>query len=69
MATRKTGQLIERQKGVWTIRIYLGGDASGKRLYHNETAKGTKRDAQKRLTEVLREKDHRSEKPNLKSIS
>lgn len=57
MATRKTGQLIEREKGVWTVRIYLGEDASGKRLYHNETTKGAKKDAQKRLTQVLREKD------------
>ncbi len=57
MATRKTGQLIEREKGIWTIRIYLGEDANGKRQYHNETAKGTKKDAQKQLTQVLREKD------------
>lgn len=57
MATRKTGQLIEREKSVWTIRIYLGEDSSGKRFYHNETAKGTKKDAQKRLTQILREKD------------
>lgn len=57
MATRKTGQLTEREKGVWTVRIYLGEDANGKRRYHNETAKGTKKDAQKRLTEILREKD------------
>ncbi|CAN5176792.1 site-specific integrase [soil metagenome] len=57
MASRKTGQLIEREKGVWTVRIYLGEDASGKRLYHNETTKGAKKDAQKRLTKVLREKD------------
>lgn len=57
MATRKTGQIVEREKGVWTIRIYLGEDAKGKRQYHNETAKGTKKDAQKRLTEIQREKD------------
>jgi integrase len=57
MASRKTGQLIEREKGVWTVRIYLGEDASGKRFYHNETTKGAKKDAQKRLTQVLREKD------------
>lgn len=57
MASRKTGQLIEREKGVWTVRIYLGEDTSGKRLYHNETTKGAKKDAQKRLTQVLREKD------------
>ncbi len=57
MATRKTGQLIEREKGIWTIRIYLGEDECGKRQYRNETAKGTKKDAQKQLTQVLREKD------------
>ncbi len=57
MAIRKTGQIIEREKGVWTVRIYLGEDAKGKRKYHNETIKGSKKDAQKRLTQVLREKD------------
>ncbi len=57
MASRKTGQLIEREKGIWTIRIYLGEDSKHKRQYHNETTKGTKKDAQKRLTQILREKD------------
>lgn len=57
MAVRKTGQIIEREKGVWTIRVYLGEDANGKRKNHNETFKGSKKDAQRRLTQVLREKD------------
>ena len=57
MATRKTGQMIEREKGIWTIRIYLGEDSNGKRQYHNETTKGTKKEAQKRFTEILHEKD------------
>jgi integrase len=35
----------------------LGEDSSGKRKYHNETFKGSKKDAQKRLTEIQREKD------------
>ena len=57
MTTRKTGQLIERERGIWTVRVYLGEDAEGKRKYHNETIKGSKKEAQKRLTQVLREKD------------
>ena len=51
-----TGQIIKRGDS-WTIRIFLGRDANGKRKYFNKTIHGTKKDAQKYLTAKLREKD------------
>jgi integrase len=51
-----TGQIIKRGES-WTVRIFLGRDANGKRKYFNKTIRGTKKDAQKYLTAKLREKD------------
>jgi integrase len=50
------GQIIKRGDS-WTVRIFLGNDAKGKRKYHNKTIHGTKKDAQKYLTAKLREID------------
>lgn len=54
---RSAGQLIERGDRTWLVRIYIGRDDNGKRKYHNKTIKGTKRDAQRYLSKVLREMD------------
>lgn len=51
------GQIIKRGDNSWTVRIFLGRDANGKRNYFNQTVRGTKKDAQKFLTAKLREKD------------
>lgn len=51
------GQLINRGKNVWLVRIYLGRVGNGKRKYKNKTVHGTKTDAQKYLNAKLREKD------------
>lgn len=51
------GQLIERGKGRWLVRIFLGRDEEGKRRYHNKTIHGRKKDAQAYLTRELRKKD------------
>ena len=51
------GQIKERSKNKWTVRIFLGRDANGKRRYFNKTIRGGKKDAQKFLTAKLREKD------------
>ncbi len=51
-----TGQIIKRGES-WTVRIFLGRDANGKRKYFNKTIQGTKKDAQRYLTAKLREKD------------
>ncbi|MDQ3747845.1 MAG: site-specific integrase [Acidobacteriota bacterium] len=50
------GQINKRGES-WTVRIFLGRDANGKRKYFNKTIHGTKKDAQKYLTAKLREKD------------
>lgn len=48
------GHIRQRTKGSWTIVIDVGRDpTTGKRRQHWHTVKGTKRDAEKRLTELL----------------
>jgi integrase len=48
------GSIRQRSKGSWEIAIDIGRDPStGKRLQHWETVRGTKRDAQQRLAELL----------------
>lgn len=54
---RRTGQIEPRGKDTWRIRVYTGTDSNGKRRYDSRTIKGSKKDAQKALTAVLREKD------------
>lgn len=53
-----TGQIIARGKSTWLVRMSLGRDPStGKRKYHNRTIKGTKKDAERYLNKIRREKD------------
>jgi integrase len=48
------GQVIQRGKNVWLVRVFLGRDAtSGKRQYHNHTIHGVKKDAQAYLANAL----------------
>jgi integrase len=48
------GSIRQRSRGSWEIAIDIGRDPStGKRLQHWETVRGTKRDAQQRLAELL----------------
>ena len=48
------GSIRQRSKGSWEVCIDTGRDgATGKRLRHFESVKGTKKDAQKRLHELL----------------
>ncbi len=57
MAAKTAGQIIERGKNKWLVRIDLGRDAVGKRQRHNRTVHGTKKDAQAVLNKLLRDKD------------
>lgn len=51
------GQIIKRGSS-YTVRAYLGRDpATGKRRYVNRTVRGTKRDAEKVLVALLRQRD------------
>jgi len=48
------GSIRERSKGSWEVCLDTGRDpATGKRLRHFESVKGTKKDAQRRLHELL----------------
>jgi integrase len=51
------GQIIEKSKGVWLIRIQQR-DIDGKRKSFSETFKGTKSEADKQLTKKLGELDN-----------
>lgn len=51
------GQIIERGKNKYLVRVYMGTDAKGKRKYHSKTINSGKKDAQAYLTKVLRERD------------
>jgi integrase len=51
------GQIIKRGKDKFLIRVYIGRDSKGRRHYFSEIVKGGLKDAKKRLTEKLGEKD------------
>jgi integrase len=48
-----TGSIKRRSEGSYQIAVYLGFDANGKQQYHRETVRGTKKDAQTRLADLL----------------
>lgn len=52
-AGRRAGQIIKNPSGTWTVRVFLGRDASGKKRYLNRTVKTTKRDADEVLEIML----------------
>jgi integrase len=54
------GQIIQRSEARWLVRVSLGRDPSGKRLFHSHTVRGTKADARRYLTKIQRELDTRS---------
>lgn len=55
--SRNRGQIVEKGKDKWYVKIYRGKDANGKKLYHRKVIHGKKSVAQKYLTAKLREKD------------
>lgn len=55
--SRSRGQIIEKGKDKWYVKIFRGRDADGKKLYHRKVIHGKKSVAQKYLTAKLREKD------------
>ncbi|UOF81167.1 integrase [Caudoviricetes sp.] len=50
--SRSRGQIIEKATGTYLVRIHLGA-----RKYRGVTVKGSRRDADQKLTALLREKD------------
>ncbi len=51
------GQIVPRGKRTFLVRVYLGRDANGKRDYHSQTVRGSKKDAQAVLNKLLHDKD------------
>ena len=52
------GQIVPRGERTWLVRVFIGRDSdTGKRQYQNKTIHGTKKDAQRYLTESLRDRD------------
>lgn len=51
------GSLEERSPGHWRLRVYLGRDEAGKQRFTTETVEGGKKDAEKRLRELMGKKD------------
>jgi integrase len=54
---RRDGQIVTRGKRKWLVRWYVGAGSDGKRRYHSKLVHGTKKDAQAKLNEVLRNRD------------
>jgi integrase len=52
-----SGQLIKRGENRWLVRVPNGRALSGSRKYVNRTVHGTKKDAERELTRLLRERD------------
>jgi len=55
--TRRSGQIKARGPGRWLVSVYVGRDGSGKRTDKTRTVRGTKREAERVLREMLRRKD------------
>ena len=47
------GSIREQGEGSWELRVYLGRGSNGRKLYKSHTVKGTKRQAQHELNELL----------------
>jgi len=54
---RTAGQIRETAPGRWLVRAYQGRDATGKRRYVAKAVRGSRRDAERVLRELLGEKD------------
>jgi integrase len=55
--TRRRGSILYRGGGTWYVRVSLGTDGSGKQIRIGKVVHGTKRDADRCLTELLKRKD------------
>jgi integrase len=56
-ARKMTGQIIQKGDKKWLVRAFVGRNAEGKRMYVSELVRGGKKDADKKLTELLKSKN------------
>src|SRR5688572_22018919 len=54
---RRDGFLLPRGENTFVVGFSKGRDRHGKRVNHRETVKGSKEEAQKRLNQILSERD------------
>jgi integrase len=54
---RRIGQIKQRGEKTFLVRVFLGHSDNGKRHYFNRTVRGTKKDADKVLMEIIRRRD------------
>jgi integrase len=59
-AGRPRGTIASRGEGKWLVRVTLGTDAAGQRQRVNRLVRGTKADAQRELTRLLKTADEGS---------
>jgi integrase len=55
--SRRRGSILPRGSGAWYVRVSLGTDATGKQIRLGKIVHGTKRDADRCLTELLKRRD------------
>ncbi len=53
--SRSRGTIVEREKGIFTVRVTLGTDLDGKRQTKSITVRGTKKLAQEALAKLITE--------------
>ena len=54
---KRSGQIIPKGERKWLVRVYIGRDGQGKRKYRSQLVHGGKKDADKKLTELLQAKN------------
>jgi integrase len=52
------GQIIEKGRKKWLVRVFAGRDGTGKRKYVSQLVHGGKKDAQEKLRELLQDKSN-----------
>jgi integrase len=57
MAIRRDGGIEQRGSGKWRVRVFLGRDHRGRRLYRSKVIEGSKRDAQEELKKLQEDRD------------
>lgn len=57
MAARRTGQIIQKGKDKWLVKVFRGRDAQGRKQYHCRQITGPKAAAQRYLTAKQRQRD------------
>src|SRR5918993_4138531 len=54
---RREGFIQTRGESTFVVGFTKGRDRDGRRKYHHETVRGSRKDARRRLNEILRERD------------